>query len=116
VRAAMIEGVFGEAGRTVVLEEPLVGREVSVIALCDESAILALPASRDHKRLGDDDTGPNTGGMGVISPVDEPSDADVGRILDTFHRPILAELARRGMPFRGVLFAGLMLTLDGPVL
>ncbi len=90
------------------------GREVSVIALCDERAILALPAARDHKRLGDDDTGPNTGGMGAISPVDEPSDEDVVRILDSVHRPILAELARRGAPFRGVLFAGMMLTAGRP--
>jgi phosphoribosylamine--glycine ligase len=114
VRAAMVEGVFGDAGRTVVLEEPLTGREVSVIALCDETAILALPAARDHKRLLDDDQGPNTGGMGAVSPVDEPDGAAVEAILDQVHRPILAELARRGSIFRGVLFAGLMLTPAGP--
>ena len=116
IRACLTEGVFGDAGRRIVIEEVLTGREVSVIALCDESAILALPAARDHKRLGDDDTGPNTGGMGAISPVDEPSDEAVVRIVESVHRPILAELARRGVPFRGVLFAGMMLTADGPML
>jgi phosphoribosylamine--glycine ligase len=114
VRAAMVERAFGDAGRTVVLEEVLVGREVSVIALCDETAILALPAARDHKRLLDGDQGPNTGGMGAVSPVERPRDGEVAGILDLVHRPILAELARRGIPFRGVLFAGLMLTADGP--
>ncbi|MFN8519029.1 MAG: phosphoribosylamine--glycine ligase [Chloroflexota bacterium] len=114
IRASMIEGAFGDAGRTVVLEEVLTGREVSVIALCDETAVLALPAARDHKRLLDGDRGPNTGGMGAVSPVDQPDDAQVAAILDLVHRPILAELARRGVGYRGVLFAGLMLTEDGP--
>jgi len=116
IRACLVEGAFGDAGRRIVIEEVLVGREVSVIALCDESGIRALPAARDHKRLGDDDSGPNTGGMGAISPVDAPGDDAVMRILDTVHAPILGELAKRGAPFRGVLFAGLMLTSDGPVL
>ncbi|MET0773623.1 MAG: phosphoribosylamine--glycine ligase [Candidatus Limnocylindrales bacterium] len=114
IHAAMVEGVFGEAGRTLVLEEVLEGVEVSVIALCDETAILALPAARDHKRLLDGDLGPNTGGMGAVSPVDQPDEAAVAAIVDLVHRPILAELARRGMPYRGVLFAGLMLTAHGP--
>ncbi len=114
ITGCLVDLVFGAAGRRIVIEEVLTGQEVSVIALCDETAVLALPAARDHKRLGDGDTGPNTGGMGAISPVDEPSDLEVERILATVHRPILAELARRGSPFRGVLFAGLMLTADGP--
>ncbi len=114
VRAAMIDGAFGDAGRTVVLEEVLAGAEVSVIALCDETAVLALPAARDHKRLLDGDQGPNTGGMGAVSPVEQPDEPAVEAILDLVHRPVLAELARRGAPFRGVLFAGLMLTPDGP--
>jgi phosphoribosylamine--glycine ligase len=114
IHAAMVEGVFGDAGRTVVLEEVLEGIEVSVIALCDETAILALPAARDHKRLLDGDEGPNTGGMGAVSPVDRPDEAAVEAIIELVHRPILGELARRGMSFRGVLFAGLMLTADGP--
>jgi phosphoribosylamine--glycine ligase len=114
IHASMVEGAFGEAGRTVVLEEILEGTEVSVIALCDETAVLALPAARDHKRLLDGDTGPNTGGMGAVSPVDRPDEAAVAEIIALVHRPILAELEARGMPFRGVLFAGLMLTTDGP--
>ncbi len=84
------------------------------LALCDETAVLALPAARDHKRLLDGDQGPNTGGMGAVSPVDRPDAAAVEAILDLVHRPILAELARRGTPFRGVLFAGIMLTPAGP--
>jgi phosphoribosylamine--glycine ligase len=72
--------------------------------------------ARDHKRLLDGDKGPNTGGMGAYGPLEDLSDDEVPALLDTFHRPILAELARRGTPFRGALYAGLMLTDDGPVL
>jgi phosphoribosylamine--glycine ligase len=98
----------------IVVEERLIGREASVIAICDGRNAVALPISRDHKRLGDGDRGPNTGGMGAYSPVpDLPENAAEG-ILDRFHRPVLAELARRGTPFRGALYAGLMLTPHGP--
>jgi phosphoribosylamine--glycine ligase len=100
----------------VVIEERLFGLEASVIALCDGRDALALPAARDHKRLGDGDRGPNTGGMGAYSPLpDLPAEA-VDSIVARIHRPILAELARRGSPFRGALYAGLILTADGPVL
>ncbi len=77
---------------------------------------VALPLARDHKRLLDGDVGPNTGGMGASSPLPDLPDAGVEELLAAFHRPILAELARRGIPFIGALFAGLMLTDDGPVL
>ena len=87
-----------------------------MIALADETAALAFPAARDHKRLGDGDAGPNTGGMGAYSPLPDLPDADVARIVAAFHVPLLAELARRGMPFRGALYAGLILTDDGPAL
>jgi phosphoribosylamine--glycine ligase len=97
-----------------VVEERLDGREASVIALCDERDALALPISRDHKRLGDGDTGPNTGGMGAYSPLPDLPDQAADDILDRFHRPVLAELARRGTPFRGALYAGIMLTEAGP--
>ena len=90
------------------------GREASVIAICDGTGAVALPAARDHKRLCDGDHGPNTGGMGAYSPLPDLDDAAVERVLETVHRPILAELARRGTPFRGFLYAGLMLTADGP--
>ncbi|HWP63004.1 MAG TPA: phosphoribosylamine--glycine ligase [Candidatus Binatia bacterium] len=100
----------------LVLEERLVGREASVIALTDGETAVALPAARDHKRLLAGDCGPNTGGMGAYSPVPDLPDAAVSRILETVHRPILAELARRGTPFCGALYAGLILTADGPAL
>ena len=101
----------------VVVEERLHGPEASVIALCDGRLALALPAARDHKRLGDGDSGPNTGGMAAYSPLPDVDDGLVGEIVARFHRPALAELARRGMPFRGALYAGLILTADrGPIL
>jgi phosphoribosylamine--glycine ligase len=100
----------------VVIEERLVGAEGSLIAICDDHAALALPPARDHKRLLDDDEGPNTGGMGAYSPVPDLPDSLSATLLDVIHRPILAELARRGAPFRGALYAGLMLTPEGPVL
>ena len=100
----------------VVVEERLHGPEASVIVLADETAALAMPAARDHKRLGDGDAGPNTGGMGAYSPLPDLGDEDVDRIVATFHLPLLAELARRGTPFRGALYAGLILTEDGPAL
>jgi phosphoribosylamine--glycine ligase len=102
---------FGEA---VVIEELLEGEEISVFALCDGARALALPVVQDFKRAEDGDTGPNTGGMGSYSPVTGFGPAEIEEILDSVHRPVLAELAARGTPFVGVLFAGLMLTDDGP--
>jgi phosphoribosylamine--glycine ligase len=99
-----------------VVEERLFGLEASVIALCDGRDALALPAARDHKRLEDGDRGPNTGGMGAYSPLPDLPDEAVEAIIAGVHRPILAELARRGSPFRGALYAGLILTDAGPVL
>jgi phosphoribosylamine--glycine ligase len=100
----------------LVIEERLTGREASVIAICDGDRAIALPPARDHKRLCDGDAGPNTGGMGAYSPLADLDDAATETILETVHRPILAEMARRGTPFRGFLYAGLMLTPDGPAL
>lgn len=100
----------------VVIEERLTGAEASLIAICDGRTALALPPARDHKRLLDDDRGPNTGGMGAYSPVPDLPDSLCATLLDAVHLPILAELARRGAPFRGALYAGLMLTPEGPVL
>ena len=114
---AAIRALFAEGdGRGVVVEERLEGREASLIAVCDGIDAIALPSARDHKRLLDGDEGPNTGGMGAYSPVPDLPEAEAARLVDTIHRPILAELARRGNPFRGALYAGLMLTADGPVL
>jgi phosphoribosylamine--glycine ligase len=107
-------GTAGEA--PIVVEARLVGPEASVIALCDGRVALALPAARDHKRLGDGDTGPNTGGMGAYAPLADLDDPAIAAIVAAFHAPVLAALARRGTPFRGALYAGLILTADGPVL
>lgn len=101
-------------GQPFHVEELLEGDEVSVFALCDGATAVALPAAQDYKRIGDGDEGPNTGGMGSYSPVPLLSDTDVEELVDTVHRPVLEELARRRTPFVGALFAGLMLTADGP--
>jgi phosphoribosylamine--glycine ligase len=99
-----------------VIEERLTGAEASLIALCDDHSALALPPARDHKRLLDDDMGPNTGGMGAYSPVPDLPESLCATLVDMIHLPILAELTRRGAPYRGALYAGLMLTPEGPVL
>lgn len=114
VRAAVEEGAFGAAGRRVVVERQLSGREASLMAVCDGSIALALPPARDHKRIGDGDIGPNTGGMGAYSPLPDLGDEEAARLAETFHRPALREMVRRGAPFRGLLYAGLILTADGP--
>jgi phosphoribosylamine---glycine ligase len=113
---AALAAILVDPGARVVVEERLRGREASLIALCDGRDTVALPLARDHKRLGDGDQGPNTGGMGAYSPLPDLPDADVPGLVEAFHRPILAELDRRGTPFRGALYAGLMLTDTGPVL
>jgi phosphoribosylamine--glycine ligase len=113
--AEIMEGrVHGEAGATVVIEECLVGEEISLFALCDGETALPLAAAQDHKRVGEGDTGPNTGGMGAYSPPPMFTDALRDEAMERIVRPVLAEMARRGTPFRGVLFAGLMLTAAGP--
>jgi phosphoribosylamine--glycine ligase len=98
----------------VLVEELLEGPEVSVLALCDGADALALAPARDFKRAFDGDAGPNTGGMGSLAPVPDLDDAALDRIVDASVRPVLAELARRGSPFVGTLFVGLILTPDGP--
>jgi phosphoribosylamine--glycine ligase len=110
----MAKGTLGESGRSVVIEECLTGEEVSFFALCDGARAIPLGAAQDHKRLGDGDTGPNTGGMGAYSPPPAFTPALQHDAMARIVRPALAEMARRGTPFRGILFAGLMLTEDGP--
>ena len=112
----MERGTLGESGATVVIEECLVGEEVSVFALCDGTDAVSLGSAQDHKRVGDGDTGPNTGGMGAYSPPPALSPGLEAAVMERVIRPALAEMARRGTPFRGILFAGLMLTEDGPKL
>jgi phosphoribosylamine---glycine ligase len=102
------------AGRPFFVEELLEGEEVSLLALAAGMDAIALPAARDFKRRDDGDEGPNTGGMGSYSPVSSVGRARAEELLASVHRPVLAELAARGTPFVGVLYAGLMLTAEGP--
>jgi len=113
---ACFAGAFGKAGSEVVVEEFLDGEEASFFALCDGKTALALATAQDHKRVGDGDTGPNTGGMGAYSPAPVITPAVSTRIMDEIIRPTVDAMAKRGAPFHGVLFAGLMITADGPKL
>src|SRR4029453_17828092 len=114
VRTKLSGESFGDAGRTVVIEEGLTGPELSVLAICDGTRAVPLAPAQDFKRVGDGDTGPNTGGMGAYSPVPVAGDDVVGTVMDRFVEPTLVELRRRGIDYRGVLYAGLMLTPEGP--
>lgn len=112
----MFSGGLGSAGAEVVIEEWMIGEEASFFALCDGTHALALASAQDHKRVGDGDTGPNTGGMGAYSPAPVMTPAMEERVMAEIVRPTLAGMARRGTPFQGVLFAGLMITAQGPKL
>ncbi len=105
---------LGSAARKLLLEEMLEGEEVSVIALCDGERYLLLPPAQDHKRVGDGDAGPNTGGMGAYSPAPFLDARGLTKVGSDIIAPTLAELRRRGIPFRGALYAGLMITQAGP--
>jgi phosphoribosylamine--glycine ligase len=105
---------FGDAGRTVVIEEGMVGPELSVLAVCDGRRAVLLPPAQDFKRIGDGDAGPNTGGMGAYSPVPSVDAAVLGDVMDRFIEPTLARLRALDIDYRGVLYAGLMMTADGP--
>lgn len=111
-RAMLVEGKFGDAGRTIVIEDRLEGYELSVHLLCDGKRYTVLPVSRDHKRVGDDDTGPNTGGMGAFAPLDVDP-ALMARIEERTLRPTIEGMAAEGAPYRGVLYAGVMVSPDG---
>ena len=113
IDAMMDARQFGTAGASVVIEECLDGEEISVFALCDGADALLLGAAQDHKRVGEGDTGPNTGGMGAYSPPPGFTPALEAAVMERIIRPVLSEMARRGTPFRGFLFAGLMLTAEG---
>jgi phosphoribosylamine--glycine ligase len=112
----MFAGELGEAGASVVIEEMMRGEEASFFALCDGRTALALGSAQDHKRVGEGDVGPNTGGMGAYSPAPAMTPEMEERVMREIIRPTVALMAQRGTPFRGVLFAGLMLTEDGPKL
>lgn len=105
---------FGKAGETVVVEEALVGEEVSFLCFCDGETILPLPSAQDHKAVYDGDNGPNTGGMGAYSPAPALPASRYAEMADLVIRPILRTLQKRGHPFSGILYAGLMMTVSGP--
>ena len=113
--AMMLESrAFGEAGAEVLVEEFMEGEELSVFALTDGTDALVMRAAQDHKRIGEGDTGPNTGGMGAYAPVSIATDAVMAQALDQVILPTLAAMRRAGAPFTGLLYAGLMLTASGP--
>jgi phosphoribosylamine---glycine ligase len=114
VQAALVDRVHGAAGAEILLEEYLSGPEASVFAVSDGSVVVPLAPARDYKRVGDGDRGPNTGGMGAYSPLPDLADDQVEQIRTAVLEPVVAELARRGTPYRGLLYAGLVLTADGP--
>lgn len=110
----MFGGAFGGAGAEVVIEEFMEGEEASFFVLCDGETVLPIGTAQDHKRVGEGDTGPNTGGMGAYSPAPVLTDDIAQKALDEIVRPTMAEMARRGMPYQGVLYAGLMIKDEQP--
>jgi phosphoribosylamine--glycine ligase len=114
VTSIMEQKVFGEAGKQVIIEECLVGEEVSILVFCDGENFIPLASSQDHKRIFDNDNGPNTGGMGAYSPAPVISNRLMKKVLDKIIRPVVDEMSKIGCPYKGVLYAGLMITKDGP--
>ncbi|HCM83389.1 MAG TPA: phosphoribosylamine--glycine ligase [Alphaproteobacteria bacterium] len=110
---AMVNKIFAESGSTLVIEEYLEGPEISVFALCDGAHAICLGAAQDHKRAYDGDLGPNTGGMGAYAPVPRATDRFKDTVMEQFIFPVLAEMQNRGAPFKGILFAGLIITQSG---
>lgn len=110
----MEEKIFGDAGDKVVIEEALEGEEASFLAFCDGKNVKYLPSSQDHKRIGENDTGPNTGGMGAYSPAPILPDKEMEKVGELVIKPIIDYLANQGNPFIGILYAGLMMTKQGP--
>jgi phosphoribosylamine--glycine ligase len=110
----MEEKIFGDAGSKVIVEKKLVGEELSILVLTDGKKIIPLASARDHKRAYDHDHGPNTGGMGAFSPSMKIPEQEIGAIIDIAVRPIIDGMAKDGMPYRGVLYAGIMMTKEGP--
>src|SRR5262249_6972670 len=111
---AMLGGKFGAASASVVIEEFMHGEEASFFALCDGETAVPLAGAQDHKRVGDDDTGPNTGGMGAYSPAPVLDAAMQQRVMNEIVTPTVRGMAKEGRPYRGVLFVGLMIDASGP--
>ncbi|MEQ9350663.1 MAG: phosphoribosylamine--glycine ligase, partial [Alphaproteobacteria bacterium] len=116
VRQCMVDGQFGRSGQDIVVEAFLAGEEASFFALVDGETVLPLASAQDHKAVGEGDTGPNTGGMGAYSPAPVVSEAMAETVLETIIRPTARAMVAAGRPFQGVLYAGLMITSDGPYL
>ncbi|MEX1018993.1 MAG: phosphoribosylamine--glycine ligase [Litorilinea sp.] len=114
LRSILMDGKFGAAGNTVLIEERLEGPEISVLAFCDGTRAVLMPVAQDHKRLMDGDIGPNTGGMGAFAPSPLATPALLDEVQRTIIGPTLAGMAAEGRPYHGVLYAGLMITPDGP--
>jgi phosphoribosylamine---glycine ligase len=112
----MFGGGFGDAGASVVIEEFMTGEEASFFALTDGTDVVAFGSAQDHKRIGDGDTGPNTGGMGAYSPARVLTQDLQAQVMERIIKPTVAYMSEQGMPYSGVLFAGLMLTDEGPKL
>ena len=110
----MSDKIFGEAGNEIVIEEFLVGKEISTHAFCDGESVSMFPSSQDHKTIFEDDLGPNTGGMGTIAPVPWVTKEQMKAIEDQIVRPTIEALKKRGNPFKGILFPGIMITESGP--
>ena len=114
IESMLEQKIYGEAGSSIVIEEALEGEEASFLAFCVGEQVLPLPSSQDHKPAFDHDAGPNTGGMGAYSPAPILPDAQIPAIIDLVMRPVLKVLADRGHPFKGILYAGLMMSKKGP--
>jgi phosphoribosylamine--glycine ligase len=114
LRGFFLDSRFGEAGKRVVLEEHLEGSELSLLALCDGETVVPMASAQDFKRIRDGDEGPNTGGMGSYSPVPDIGPEEAAELASRVHRPVVDALRRRGIEYRGVLYAGLMRTAAGP--
>ncbi len=114
IREAMVDRVFGDAGKRVIIEECLEGEEASILAFSDGKTVLPMPGSQDHKPVFDDDQGPNTGGMGAYSPAPVVTPELATEIDERILKPCIAGMAAEGTPYTGVLYAGLMITQDGP--
>ena len=113
--AMMRRKVFGASGERVLVEDVVYGEEISFLCLCDGETVIPLPSAQDHKAVFDNDDGPNTGGMGAYSPAPLLPDSDAGRMADLVIQPVLRTLKNRGHPFCGVLYAGIMMTDQGPI-
>ncbi|MDD2598740.1 MAG: phosphoribosylamine--glycine ligase [Kiritimatiellae bacterium] len=113
IQAILVDSIFGEAGAEILIEEFLVGEEASILALVDGEHAVILPSSQDHKRVYNNDEGPNTGGMGAYTPAPVVTDALLPLIKTQIIMPVVCEMKKRGCPYKGVLYAGLMISADG---